>query len=222
MACFTKPLQWLHDLFFNFVVNSNNNYFNISAIAGFELGVSYPIDTIVYNFWIDGSGAVRGDMALYICIQNTSGSETCDNANYFVKVNDNLLGLSSFNLLNAQTILLEWALNTIMYNNIISFTFRQPSNVTRSDIYIDNLKSKNAFFIGYNDAESSNVIFTDSEAINFVYDSDVISEPYNYVINIPTSFNDAIVLSGQTKETFMANVVNKFNLSGMSYKIETY
>ncbi len=221
-AVLTKPLQSLRDLFFNYVVNSNNSYFDLSAIVGFELGSAFSIDTVVYNFWIDSGGVIQGDMALYICIKDTTGSETCDNTEYWLKVNDSLLGLSSYNLINAQTILFEWALNTIMYNNTISFQFRQPSNVTRSDIYIENLPSTNPFDVGFEDDESSYIVFSDAEAINYVYAENIANEPYNYVIYIPTAFNDAIVAGGQTKESFMANVVNKFNLSGISYKIEIY
>jgi hypothetical protein len=219
MACFTKPLQWLRDLFFSWVVNESNNY----TVDYFDLGFVYNVGDVVYNFWIyTGTGEIAGDMCLYVCTQQTTGVQTCDNTQYFDKISNGLIGFNSYNYLNAQTILFEYALNKIFYTNYFAFLFRQPSTGLRSSIYIENLESKNAFFVGYDETESSNVIYSNSEAINFIYDSDVIEDPNNYIIYIPTDFNDAIVLSGQTKETFMANIINRFNLSGMSYKIEIY
>jgi hypothetical protein len=216
-ACFTKPLQWLHDWFFNKKVNGY-------VYASYDETAIYNIGDYVYNYWIDTSGTpiTKGDMCVYICIQNTTAGITCDNENYFYKINDSIFGLNTYNYLNAQVILFEYALN-IAFNTIAEpLAFKQPSSGLRSGIFIQNLESNIPFTIGYIEDESGNVIYSNPEAQQFVYASNQNPNPYNYVINIPYNLYLAINETGATDYQIISQIANKFNLSGISYTIQFY
>ena len=119
-------------------------------------------------------------------------------------------------------ILFEYALN-IAFNTIyLPLAFKQPSTGLRSDIFIQNLDSNIPLYIGVNDFESGFVVRKDYEAQQFIYSTDVSANPFNYVINIPNALYLAITETGATEYQLISQIANKFNLSGMSYKIQWY
>lgn len=216
-ACFTKPLQWLHDWFFGKKVSGY-------VYSSYDETAVYNVGDYVYNFWIDTSGTpvIKGDMCVYICTKTTTAGITCDNSTYFYKINNFIFGLETLNKLNAQVILFEYAL-CIAFNTVaLPLAFKQPSTGLRSDIFIQNLESNNPFAIGYIEAESGNVVYSNPEAQQFVYGSNQSPNPYNYVINIPQNLYDAINASGVTDYQLISQIANIFNLSGMSYTVQFY
>jgi len=216
-ACFTKPLQWLHDWFFGARVMGYQ-------YASYDETATYNVGDYVYNYWIDASGTpiTKGDMCVYICIQNTTAGITCENALYFYKVNDLIYGLNTYNYLDAQVILFEYALNIAFNTVYLPLAFKQPSTGLRSDIFIQNLDSNIPFTIGYIESESGNVVYSNPEAQQFVYDSNQSNNLFNYVINIPNALYLAINETGATEYQIISQIANRFNLSGMSYTIQFY
>jgi hypothetical protein len=161
-------------------------------------------------------------MCVYVCIQNTTAGIKCENTSYFYKVNDSIFGLNVYNYINAQTILFEYALNIAFNTVALPLTFRQPSTLTRSSIYIENLETNVPLYVGINEVDSGLVVYRDYEAIQFIFPSSVLTETNSYVIYVPIYLANAIVTSGTTTYKFISQVANKFNLSGLKYTIQTY
>ena len=216
-ACFTKPLQWLHDWFFGKKVGGLD-------YASYDETATYAIDDYVYNFWIDTSGTpvIKGDMCVYICTQATTAGIPCTNTSYFYKVNDSIIGLDKYNYINAQTILFEYVLNKAFNTIALPLAFKQPSTGTRSDIYIENLETNAPLYVGVNEVDSGLVVYKDYEATQFIFPTSVPMEVNSYVIYVPINLSDAIVASGTTTLKFISQIADKFNLSGLKYKIQIY
>jgi len=216
-ACFTSPLQWLRDNFFDVKVYGYQ-------FVSYNESATYAVGDYVYNFWIAVAGTpkIKGDMCVYVCIQNTTAGIKCENTSYFYKVNDSIFGLNVYNYINAQTILFEYALNIAFNTVALPLTFRQPSTLTRSSIYIENLETNVPLYVGINEVDSGLVVYRDYEAIQFIFPSSVLTETNSYVIYVPTYLANAIVASGTTTYKFISQVANKFNLSGLKYTIQTY
>lgn len=216
-ACFTKPLQWLHDWFFGKRVGGLD-------YASYDETATYAINDYVYNFWIDTSGTpiIKGDMCVYICIKPTTAGIECDNAVYFYKINDSIFGLDKYNYLNAQSILFEYALNKAFNTVALPLAYKQPSTGDRSDIYIENLETNVPLYVGIDSQESGYVVFNSYEANQYVYVDSAPPETTSYIIYVPINLSDAINASGTTTFKIISQIANKFNLSGFEYKIVTY
>lgn len=215
-----KPLQWLRDWFFDYTVDG-------LIYDNFDIATNYTVGTVVKNFYLNaGTFEGNGDLAIYICVQNTTG-ETCDNTDFWYKICDDAIGLSKYNLIDSKVILLEWALNNVFNTTQIPLTFRQPSTGLRSDIYIENNTYQNQFFVGVTEPESGSAVYANGEALDFVHYENISASgaQYNYTVWVPQDLYDgmdAMGTSADIADMQVSKIVDKFNLGGMSYDVQPY
>ena len=215
-----KPLQWLRDCFFDYTVDG-------LIYDNFDISTNYTVGTVVKNFYLNaGTFEGNGDLAIYICVQNTTG-ETCDNVDFWYKICDDSIGLSKYNLIDSKVILLEWALNNVFNTTQIPLTFRQPATGLRSDIYIETKTVQNPFFVGYIEAESGSAVYENGEAIDFVGNENPTAAgvPFDYIVWVPQNLYDgmdAMSTSTDIAKTQVSKIVDKFNLGGMKYDVQPY
>lgn len=215
-----SPLQWLHDWFFTYTVDG-------LLYNNFDTATNYSVGDVVKNFYLNaGTFEGNGDLAIYICIQDTTG-ETCDNVDFWYKIADDSIGLNKYNLIDSKVILLEYALNKVFNTAQIPLTFNQPSTGVRSDIYIETTTYQNQFYVGVTEAESGSAVYANGEALDFVWELNKSDGPanYNFIVWVPQDLYDGMDAMGASADIAkmqVSKIVDKFNLGGMVYDVQPY
>lgn len=236
-------IHWLSDLFFGDYVNGNTDtkVQNYSAATAFVAGdlVYYEVDGFIYGCDFPSTGNlptnplyfslkpfVVGDRirhvnkSVYECILDNPNGIAPISTTYWIKIQDEFIGLIERTKTNSQILLFEYLLN-----KWFDTSYNYPS--TTNDIYITNLATGDESFIyGVDESESSAVAVSDAEQENYI-GADIFIGTVNFTINIPLAVYDALKPSDpsgttQDKDNIVRIFADNYNCSGITYTITPY
>ncbi|RYD57010.1 MAG: hypothetical protein EOP56_09390 [Sphingobacteriales bacterium] len=197
LIALVSPLTWLKDLFFT-------DYLQGTTYAAYN-----PLTTYAKG------DRVTLTKAVYESLQNSNtGNGVLANLGvWWIKVQDNYLGVDERVQYNGHKLILEYALN-----KWFGGTFRQPP--LESDIYIENIaQSDLSFLVAATDNMSSPVGFTDSFGYVKGTNAGVDELPeFNFIIYVPT----AIYSLFTDPETIISEYAKQYVPVGLTFKIEEY
>lgn len=195
-----KPLQWLRDIIFGSYADGDDTSPDYDPLASYSV-----------------TDRVKFGKSIYECWTATTPGILPTDINYFVLVQSDFTGARQRAKQTAEKLNFEFALN-----QWFETTFNQPP--TLSDIYITNNNIYNeSFFVGLTETESSNAVFENGVAENFVQAENVSSTGQaHFTINIPVAVYTALGPDATTRERTVRQFADKINLAGMRYDIVTY
>jgi len=243
------PIQWLIDVLFGSYAYGDTTSIKVTNYhdnVNYAIGdiVYYNVDKIIYICISPSAGNLPDDIsffspktfslgermifvdkAIYEAIDSVTGTTYTTGVfnisnHYFIKVQDNFIGLIERTKTNSQTLLFESILNQ-WFNT----SFNYPT--TTNDIYIaTNVGSNNSFVFGVNESESSNVSVTDLQQDSFI-DTAILISTSTFTIYFPLLDYDVLSPdepSGTTvtKDNIVRSFVDKYVCAGISYTITTY
>lgn len=141
---------------------------------------------------------------------------TPTNTDYWVKIADNRIGLSTRIRFTNQKILLEYALNLIF-----GTTFNQPPSLSAIYIINNNTDDDN-FMVGEIDTETSTVAQTDAESDWFVSEFDADFTIADFTVFVPVAVWTALASTSTERNNIILAVVNKYKLFGYTADVQTY
>lgn len=208
----SKFLAWLYVL-----VNPIQNLWS-RIFEDYTAGNPYTVYDVLttYNF---GDRVVYTNKSVYEATYLVDGVATsfsgfdCLNGTYWTLVNDIYIGADERIKYNAQIILLEYALNKYY-----------ECDSGSDQIYIENNANISSVFVMGNDSIYSSTMPNDS-IYSETYMGNNPTFPnvsYDYVVWFP---NATWLLLGNNYDNRLNNIknfVNKYNLSGLKYIIDTY
>lgn len=198
-----KPIQTLWSQVFE-DYKTGSIYFEYDPLATYNFGdrVTYTNKSVYEATYTDADGVA----------QSFNGVE-CTNTLFWTLINDNLFGLDERVKYNSQIILLEKALNRWYLIDSGS-----------DQIYIENNTNiQNVFVMGL-DSQYSSTMSKDSNAME-TYMGLAPTYPdvsYDYIVWVPTTVYNALGSDNTNRTNNITNFVNKYNLSGLKFKIDTY
>lgn len=191
-----KPLQYLRDLILgDYRTGSTANPFLISTT--YAQGERVLFKASVYESLVDGN----------------IGHEPPNDA-YWVRVQENFIGIFERVQYNGNVLMLTYALNKYFLT-----TFRQPPNV--SDIFLEAVpKPNDVFIVGFTEDESS-VVYANSST-EVVIDGYTFSAYYNMIIWVPQAVYDALDTVPANREKIVRNFADRYVVAGVTYQVQTY
>lgn len=196
LATLLRPLQYLRDLWLG-------DYRTGSTTAPFLISTTYA----------------KGDRVLFKAsvyeslVAGNIGNEP-PNDLYWVRVQENFIGVYERVQYNGTVLMLTYALN-----KYFGTTFRQPNNV--SDIYIEAVpKPADVFVVGWTEDESS-VVYANSST-EVIIDSYSFSDYSNMIIWVPLAVYNALDTVAANREKIVRNFADKYVVAGITYKVQTY
>lgn len=154
---------------------------------------------------------VHTNKSVYECILSSTGNAP-DNTTYWVKINDNFIGVDERIKYNSQKIVFEYALNK---------WFGVPS--TDPQIYIvNNIVATSAFIMGATGAYSSVMASDSTFSTTYMGASYTVVAVYDYTIYVPILVFNAQGSTTANREIAIRNFADKYNLVGMKYKVLTF
>lgn len=190
-----KPIQTLwSQIFEDYKVG--NLYTNYNALTTYSVG-----NRVAYT-----------NKSIYECIKVTTGND-CLNTTYWVLINDNMFGVDERVKYNSQIILLEKALNKWYLVGSGS-----------PQIYISNNPDIASVFVMGLNSQYSSTMSKDSNAME-TYMGLAPTYPnvsYDYVIWFPNAVWLTLGTDYNNRLNNITNFVNKYNLSGIRYFVDTY
>lgn len=201
---YMRPLQWLRDRFFNQYINDTDNYDIWSNSLQYASG-----DVVMYT----------EDRAYYEVLPGVTppiGTLPTD-TNYWIKLQDNFVGLKWRQQSTAEKLKLQWYLNLYFQTN-----YNNPP-ASQSDIYITtNNSTQNFFLVSADDNLSDKVVFANGEATGFVTTLNPNLNITAYTINMPDPVFSGLAATPAQCEAVVRAQVDPRNLSGVLYDIATY
>lgn len=196
VATLFKPLQYLSNLWLN-------DYRAGSSAAPFLISTTYAIgDKVLYK------------ASVYESIVAGNLGHTPPNDAYWVRVQDNFIGVFERVQYNGNTLILTYALN-----KYFGTTFRQPPNV--SDIYLQaNAKPADVFIVGATEAQSS-VVFSNNSS-EFVINGYTFTDYANLTIFMPVAVYNALDTVAANREKIVRNFADRYIVAGIIYQVQTY
>ncbi len=195
VACVLTPMQWINDLF--------REYRKGSTAPPYLTSTTYAIyERVVYRY------------AVYESLQSGNLNNDPLNTAWWMKVQDNFIGVDERIKYSGHKLNLEYALN-----RYFGTTFRQPPN--QSDIYIiTHPKPASVFIVGADDDNSSIVFATTSS--EFVLNEYSFSDFINMTIRVPQAVYDALDIDPANREAIVRNFADRYVVAGIIYNVETY
>ncbi len=235
-------IQWLHDLFFTDYVTGNTDVkvSNYSAAITYSITdlVYYATNGFIYECILSSTGnaptnvtyfqlksfAVEDriryvDKSVYECILANATGVSPINTLYWIKIQDEFIGLLERTKTNSQILLFEYLLN-----KWFDTSYNYPSV---NDIFITNLPSDGTSFVyGVDESESSAVAISDTQQSEFIGSSFVLGA-FNFTINIPLAVYDALSpleTTGTTtnKDNIVRQFADNYVCAGLHYSITPY
>jgi len=213
LSVFDDKFQKLHDLFFD-------NFADGSTEIDYAGGTTYSVGNRVR--YIDNKIYER------IGTGNTTGVAPTDLTKWMAVIN-NFIGVRERSKYTSSRVVFEWALNKWFKTVFRQFTaWDGAGNPTPlSDIYIQNTAVDfGSFMVGVNEAQSSDVMFSDSEQTSFINLAYFFNTSM-FTINIPTAVYNALLPAepaGITtaKDNVVRVFADKYCLGGVQYIIAIY
>lgn len=195
---YMRPLQWLRDRFFN-------EYYALDQlIDAFDPTLQYySTNQVVYAV----------DRANYEVLPGVTPpiGTLPTNTNYWIKLQDNFVGLKWRQQTTAEKLKLEYYLNLYFWTD-----FGSPIYITT------NSSSQTDFFVSADDNLSDNAVLANGEAAGFVTTLNPNFNITAYTINIPVSVFNSLGTNTSQREAVVRAQVDPRNLSGVLYDIATY
>jgi hypothetical protein len=189
-----SPLQYLQLLVFT-------SYKQGSTAPQYAAGAYNKGDRVVYFFSVYES----------LVAANTSVPTT---PGYWVKVQDNFIGVDERVKYSGAKLVLEYALNKWFVTQ-----FRQPP--AQSDIYITvNQIVLNGFIIGATEARSSKIGITGSS--EYIGSTSISAAGSNMDIHMPLAVFNALASTNAQRDSIVRAFVNKYVTAGIIYSVLTY
>jgi hypothetical protein len=186
----TKPLQWFHDAFF------------ISYADG-----TTDLDYNNATAYVIGDRVIFTDRGQYEATAAGTGNLPSNTA-FWLKVNDNYIGLRERTAWNSQKIIFESALNRWFQTTGIFIT----NNLVISD-----------FFLMGNTGELSSTMTNDSAIAGFYMGNAFVSSTTgNYTIFVPLAKFNSLAGNDVDRENIIRNFADIYNLAGLIYDVETF
>ncbi len=197
----TKPIQWLHDLFFiDYAQGNNSAQYDPSVI--YNVGDRVQFQHQVYEVWVGPTVA---------------GTDPTNTANWEL-VSDDFRGADQRVLFSSQVLVFEFLLN-----QWFGTVFRQPFYVAppatpaKSDIWIEQTAIIDGSFIMRPDPASISFMRPDGHNSNFMR-PDHLFNTVNFIVHYPISvIPDASVNLNQLK-----SLVNQYKLGGTVPGYQSY
>lgn len=197
-----KPIERLWSNFYNDYSNGvNYNVFDISTTYNFGDLVYYS-KSLYEATYTDLNGVA----------QSFSGVE-CTNSDFWTLINENYIGVNERIKYNAQIIVLERALNRWYECDSGSDQIYLQNNNTVSNIFLMGDTSQ------YSSTMPNESVYSET------YMGLVATYPdisYDYIIWVPSAVFALLGTTYDNRINNIKNFVNKYNLSGIKYKINTY
>lgn len=201
---YMRPLQWLRDRFFN-------EYYALDQlIDAFDPSLQYySTNQVVYA--VD-----RANYEVLPGVTPPIGTLPTD-TNYWIKLQDNFVGLKWRQQTTAEKLKLQYYLNLYFWTD-----YNNPP-ASQSDIYITSNNSlQNFFLVSIDDNLSDKVVLSNGESNGFVGTSNPNLSMTAYTIYIPVSVFNALGATLAQREAVVRAQVDPRNLSGVLYDIATY
>jgi hypothetical protein len=176
-----KPIDWLKLNFFDYYAKGLSR-------STWNIATPYIVGNIV-----------RFDEGLYECLISNTGQSL--NSEYWLKIQDDRIGLYDRMNFKSNKKVFEYALNTRFYT---------------SGIYITNVTASNPFYVGIAD---SSTIGTSNSSLDVP-----LTNTYNlnnFTINVPTAIYSGLGTI-EVAERKIRTQADKINMAGMVYNIVTY
>jgi hypothetical protein len=203
-----KPIQWLHDNFFNDFANGGIIY----SLQYWASNTAYAIDVKIIDG--DDHGVYQATVAISASFLNLHPRN--DLARW-VKVADDFRGVNKRIKYTGQKLFLEWSLNEWFRT-----TFRQPDNVTVPDIYITNNALAIAEFIFAQTPDMASNFGQSPITIQNYFIDALNVFAYDFTIFIPTAVWNALAATDAARDAIVRVFANKYVISGMRYDIQQY
>jgi len=185
-----EPLQWLHNAIFI-------SYADGSTDLDYNNATAYVIgDRVVYTN--------RGQ---YEAIQAGTGNLPTD-TDYWLKVNDNYIGIRERAHWNSQKIIFEDSLNKWFQTTGI---YIQNNNVIT-----------NSFVMGNTGGLSSVMPNNSTLAATFMGNTYTGAGTANYTIFVPLAKYNSLAGNDTDRTNIIRDFANRYNLAGMIYDVQTF
>lgn len=190
------PLQWLRDVRIGMYRDGSTNPPYLTTTT-YGKG-----DRVIYRY------------AVYESIVGANLGNNPLNTAYWVKIQDNFIGVLERLKYNGTVLTLTYALN-----KYFGTTFRQPNNV--SDIFLTaNVKPIAVFVVGATESQSSKVYANTST--EFVVNAYSFSSYTNMKIHVPVAVYTALDTDVANRERIVRNFADQYIVGGVTYTIVTY
>lgn len=198
-----KPIQTLWSQIFE-DYKTGSVYFEYDVLTTYNFGdrVTYTNKSVYEATYTDANGVA----------QSFNGVE-CTNTLFWTLINDNLFGVDERVKYNSQIILLEYALNSWYLVDAGS-----------DQIYIENNPNISNVFVMGLDSQYSSTMSKDSNAMETYMglNPNYPNVSFDYTIWFPNAVWLALGDSYDNRLNNITNFVNKYNLSGIRYMVDTY
>lgn len=193
MEVLMSAYKWLVDLYQDDYIAGGNAY------DPYDAGTTYVIgDRVIYEF------------AIYESLQDSNTGNAVSDTAYWLKVQNDYVGVDERRYYNSSKLILEYALN-----KRFGGTFAQPPST--SDIYITKNAIQVASFVSFATEESTSASFR-TYSNQYSYNDTYFGLEYAFTINFP-----AAVLAAVTGgEEGVRQFVDRYNIYGTAYEIDTY
>lgn len=187
-----SPFKWVVDLW-------QDDYLAGASYSAYDAGTTY-----------DKGDRVQYEYGIYESVVGSNTGQSIDDTDYWLKVQDDFIGLDTRRYFNSTKLMLEYALNT-RYGT----TFAQPPST--SDIYITKNTVQVKSFVSFpTEAGTSASYSTFSD--KYVFNDTYYAPEFAYTINFPSATLSAITGG----ETAVRQYVDQYNIAGIIYEIDTY
>lgn len=138
------------------------------------------------------------------------------NTTYFVRISENFIGIAERLMYRPDKLVLEYALN-----RIFETTYRDLPLV--SDIYIQNVNTSDVNFgIGEVDGDTAQIGETDPLSLYFISENDFVAGETDFIVYVPLAVYNALASTDVERTAILTDVIEKYRLTGYTFKIQTY
>ncbi len=195
-AVLVKPLQWLHDLFFN-------SYATGSLDAQYNPGTGYVI-----------GNRVQYKHQVYECIKATTGNAPT-NTTYWELVQADFRGADQRVGFSSQLLVFEYLLNQWFGTNFNQPVFSPPS--ASSDIWIEDTFVSDGTFIMEPSGAAPSYMFPSGFNSDFMKPSHTFYTT-DFIVHYPIS----VIPNGSDEYNQLVSLVNQYNLGGTTPSYQSY
>lgn len=170
---------------------------------------------------------VQYNFATWESLQDgNTGNTPAEDSIYWIKRNNSFIGVDERCKYTGRRLTLTWALN-----KQFGTTFRQPpwpddaytTGPAWPDIYITlDTPVIRTFVVGVTDSECSEVGEFDSTGYVSEIEDYGTASTFAYIIHFPVGVYSALGPAADSREAVVRQFVDKYNLAGFTYTIETY
>lgn len=195
-AVLTRPLQWLHDLFFDSYAKGNID-------LQYDLGTTYVIgDRVQYLHKV------------YECIASTTSNDPF-NTTYWMLVQEDFRGADQRVQFSSQLLIFEFLLNQWFDTNFVQPVYSPMS--ANSDIWIENTFVSDGSFIMYPNDTRPSFMFPSGFNFDFMKPNHTFVTT-DFIVHYPI----AVIPDNSDQYNQLVSLVNKYKLGGTTPSYQSY